>query len=208
MGVDSTALLLRWLHDPDSRDFDLDQLIVITAMTGDEFPDTRPDWDHTCAVEGTFLLPYLCLMREDAPQREHALRELFNALRYMVKTGVSWRYLPNDFPPWASVYQQAHRWLQSRCFEQIAHELWAVGPALAERQPDPSAVIFDARTLQSTPESGGRAGNDGHKKKNGSKLHAAVDPWVTCWPDRHPGGHAGAGPGRRPGRTGAGGDRR
>src|SRR3954453_16251856 len=51
-------------------------------------------------AEWTFLLPYLCLMREDAPQREHPLRELFNAVRYMVKTGVTWRYLPNDFPPW------------------------------------------------------------------------------------------------------------
>jgi transposase len=126
-------------------------------------------------AEWTFLLPYLSLMREDAPQREHPLRELFNALRYMVKTGVTWRYLPNDFPPWTAVYQQARRWLQAGVFERIAHDLRMIGRALAERAPDPSAVIFDARTLQSTPESGGRAGFDGHKKKNGSKIHAAVD---------------------------------
>jgi transposase len=127
-------------------------------------------------AEWTFLLPYLCLMREDAPQREHPLRELFNALRYLVKTGCGWRLLPHDFPPWAAVYQQARRWLDNGCFEQIAHDLRAIGRALAERQPDPSAVIFDGRTLQSTPESGGRAGFDGHKKKNGCKVHAAVDP--------------------------------
>jgi transposase len=126
-------------------------------------------------AEWTFLLPYVSLMREDAPQREYPLRELFNALRYMVKTGVTWRYLPNDFPPWTAVYQQARRWLDRGVFEQIAHDLRMIGRALAERAPDPSAVIFDARTLQSTPESGGRAGFDGHKKKNGSKIHVAVD---------------------------------
>src|SRR6185312_3310450 len=41
--------------------------------------------------------------------------------------------------------------------------------------PDPTAVIMDSRTVQSTPESGGRAGFDGHKKRKGSKIHAAVD---------------------------------
>ncbi len=125
-------------------------------------------------AEWTFLVPYLCLMREDAPQREHSLRELFNALRYMVKTGCTWRFLPHDFPPWTAVYQQARRWLDNGVFEQIAHDLRAIA-RVAERQPDPSAVIFDARTLQSTPESGSRAGFDGHKKKNGSKIHVAVD---------------------------------
>jgi transposase len=126
-------------------------------------------------AEWMFLAPYLTLMREDAPQREHALRDLFNAVRYVVKTGCTWRFLPNDFPPWAAVYQPARRWLDNGVFEQIAHDLRLVVRALAERAPDPSAVIFDARTLQSTPESGDRAGYDGHKKRNGSKVHAAVD---------------------------------
>jgi transposase len=49
--------------------------------------------------EWAYLLPYLTLMREDVPQRGCALRELFNALRYVVKTGCQWRFLPHDFPP-------------------------------------------------------------------------------------------------------------
>lgn len=126
-------------------------------------------------AEWTFLVPYLSLMREDAPQREHPLRELFNAMRYVIKTGCQWRYLPHDFPPWTAVYQQARRWLQAGVFEQIAHELRVIARVLAERSPDPSATIFDARTVQSTPESGERAGYDGHKKKRGSKIHIAVD---------------------------------
>lgn len=56
--------------------------------------------------EWALVAPYLTLMRDDAPQREHDLREVFNGLRWMVRTGSPWRYIPNDFPPWAMVYQQ------------------------------------------------------------------------------------------------------
>ncbi len=126
-------------------------------------------------AEWEFLLPYLTLMREDAPQREHSLRDLFNAIRYVVRTGCQWRFLPHDFPPWTAVYQQARRWMQAGVFEQIAHDLRAIVRFLAERDPEPTATIFDGRTLQSTPESGERAGYDGAKKKKGSKVHAAVD---------------------------------
>jgi transposase len=126
-------------------------------------------------AEWEFLLPYLTLMREDAPQRQHALRDLFNAVRYVVKTGCQWRFLPHDLPPWIAVYQQARRWLQAGVFEDIAHDLRMIARLVAEREAQPSATILDARTLQSTPESGGRAGYDGAKKKNGSKVHIAVD---------------------------------
>lgn len=126
-------------------------------------------------AEWEFLLPYLSLMREDAPQREYPLRDLFNALRYVVRTGCQWRYLPHDLPPWTAVYQQARRWLQAGVFEQIAHDLRVITRFLNERNLEPSAAILDGRTLQSTPESGSRAGYDGAKKKKGSKVHVAVD---------------------------------
>jgi transposase len=126
-------------------------------------------------AEWEFLIPYLTLMREDAPQREHSLREVFNALRYMVKTGCQWDYLPHEFPPWTAVYQQARRWIAAGVFEAITHDLRMILRLVEEREAQPSASILDARTLQSTPESGGRAGFDGAKKKNGSKVHMAVD---------------------------------
>ena len=126
-------------------------------------------------AEWEFLLPYLTLMREDAPQREYELRELFDALRYVVKTGCQWRFLPHDFPPWSAVYQQARRWVEACAFEQAAHDLREMIRLALERGPHPTAVVMDGRTLQSTPESGGRAGFDGHKKKQGSKVHIAVD---------------------------------
>ena len=61
--------------------------------------------------EWAFVAPYLTLMTADAPQRRYELREVFNGLRYVVKTGAPWRWMPNDLPPWAAVYQQAQRWL-------------------------------------------------------------------------------------------------
>jgi transposase len=63
--------------------------------------------------EWDFVVPHLTLMREDAPQREHDLREIFNALRWIVRAGAPWRMIPNDLPPWAAVYQQVQRWISS-----------------------------------------------------------------------------------------------
>jgi transposase len=126
-------------------------------------------------AEWEFIVPYLTLMREDAPQRTHDLREVFNALRYVVKAGCQWRMVPHDLPEWTVVYQQARRWVQAGVFEQMVHDLRAILRLIHDRDPQPSAAILDARTLQSTPESGERAGYDGAKKKNGSKVHVAVD---------------------------------
>ena len=125
--------------------------------------------------EWSFVLPYLTLMTLEAPQRQHDLREVFNALRYLVRSGVPWRYLPGDFPPWHVVYQQAQRWLQAGVFQSMTHDLRALLRMTKGRKAQPSAAIFDSRTLQASCESGHRAGYDGHKRKNGSKVHLAVD---------------------------------
>ena len=125
--------------------------------------------------EWAFCAPYLTLMREDAPQREHSLRELFNGLRWLVRAGCPWRMMPNDLPPWHAVQQQTQRWVRAGCFESLAEDLRVLLRLNVHRADVPSAAILDSRTLQSTPESGARAGFDGHKKRKGSKVHAAVD---------------------------------
>ena len=73
------------------------------------------------------------------------------------------------------VYQQTQRWIAAGCFEALVHDLRAILRLVDGRAPQPTAVVLDGRTLQSTPESGHRAGYDGHKKKRGSKTHVAVD---------------------------------
>src|SRR5581483_5394317 len=83
--------------------------------------------------------------------------------------------MPGDLPPWEAVYQQTQRWLAAGCFEAMVHDLRAVLRLAEGRAAEPTAIILDSRTLQSTPESGHRAGYDGAKRRKGSKVHAAVD---------------------------------
>jgi transposase len=125
--------------------------------------------------EWSFVAPYLTLCREDSPQRDYPLRSVFNALRWLVRSGAHWRMLPHDFPPWPTVYQQTQRWLKARCFETLCCDLRMLVRVYSGREPEPTAGVIDSRTIQSTPESGARAGYDGAKKRKGSKVHAVVD---------------------------------
>src|SRR3954447_25321239 len=105
-------------------------------------------------AEWQFVVPYLCLLPEDAGQRVHDLRDVFDAARWLVRSGSPWRYLPADFPPWQAVYQQPRRWLAAGCFEAVVHDLRAVlrfaaGRDLravlrfaAGRDPEPTAAVL------------------------------------------------------------------
>jgi transposase len=125
--------------------------------------------------EWAFVAPYLTLMTQEAPQREHELREVFNGLRWIVRTGAPWRMMPHDLPPWAAVYQQTQRWLKAGVFEAIVADLRGVLRLAEGRNEQPSATLLESRTLQSSPESGHRAGYDGAKRRKGSKVHLAVE---------------------------------
>ena len=87
--------------------------------------------------EWAFVCPYVCLMREDAPQRVHNLRAVPNALRYLVRAGCPWRLLPNDLPPWQIVHQQATRWLEAGVFEAIVHDLRMILRPIVDRLEQP-----------------------------------------------------------------------
>jgi transposase len=125
--------------------------------------------------EWELVVPHLTLLPEDALQRRYQLRAAFNAARWIAPTGAPWRYLPVDFPPWPAVYQQVRRWIEAGSFEALVHDLRLLLRVLKGRAAQPSAAILDARVLQSSPESGARAGYNGHKRRKGSKVHAAVD---------------------------------
>ena len=92
--------------------------------------------------EWALSAPYLVLMREDAAQRIYTLRSVFNAVRYLVRSGCGWRMLPNDFPPWSTVHQQLQRWIEAERFEMMAHDLRevlrvAAGPRRPTHRRDP-----------------------------------------------------------------------
>lgn len=125
--------------------------------------------------EWALISCYLSLLPEASCQRRHSSREVFNGLRYIVRSGGQWRMLPHDFPPWAAVYQQTRRWLEAGVFDTMTGDLRELLRWAHAKDRDPTACIVDSRTLQSTPESGGRAGFDAAKRRKGTKVHLAVD---------------------------------
>src|ERR671911_850722 len=94
----------------------------------EEKPPREPYPTDVSDEEWAFVAPYLTLMDPEAPQRRHDLREVLNALRWIVRTGAQWRMLPTNFPPWQAVYQQAQRWIAAGGFRgEGAHPRGAGG---------------------------------------------------------------------------------
>lgn len=136
--------------------------------------------------EWHFVMPYLTLMTLEAPQRTHDLREVFNALRWLVRSGVPWRYLPGDFPRWEVAYQQTQRWINAQVFEAIAHDLREVLRQTQSKNAKPSAVIFDSRTLpralcKAHPKVAIVLAAMDTKSNAGLRFTRRLIRWVTCW---------------------------
>jgi transposase len=125
--------------------------------------------------EWAFLAPCLTLMREDAPQRQHSLQELFNGLRFIARTRLQWRYMPHDLPPWPAVYQQTRHWIDADVFTTIIADRRALIRLGDGHAAQPSAIILDSQTLQSTPERGAWPRPTRPDRRRGSKVHLAVD---------------------------------
>jgi transposase len=98
------------------------------------------------------------------------LREVARGLRWIVRTGAQWHWLPHDLPPCYTVSQQTQRWLRAGVFEDPVHDLRAVLRLAAGRAEAPSAALFDARALQSSPESGASCGRTRGNPTGGSVI--------------------------------------
>lgn len=104
----------------------------------------------------------------------HARREILNAILYVVRTGVQWRYLPHDLPPWKTVYDYFDAWKKDGTFERIADALRKKVRAMEDRDEEPTLGILDSSSRQAT-EVGGETGFDAGKKVKGRKRHILVD---------------------------------
>jgi transposase len=132
-------------------------------------------------AEWAFVSWYLTLMTEDAPQRAYAMRDVFDALRWLARTGSPWRCVPGGFPPWEAAYQQTPRWIRAGRFEAIVHDLRATLRRTEGRSEEPSAVILGGRTLRSTVESGDRLVTMDTRRRRAPRSASPSPRWAICW---------------------------
>jgi putative transposase len=124
--------------------------------------------------EWQFLEPLVPAPLTAGRPRKWAMREIINAIFYVLRGGIAWRLLPSDFPPWQTVYRWFAAFRDGCVFEKINHALVMADRERAGRQASPTAAIIDSQSVKTT-ESGGPRGYDAGKKINGRKRHALVD---------------------------------
>ncbi len=156
-------------------------LIRVGAIYSGMSTPHKPYPSDVSEEEWAFAAPYLTLVTATAHHHRRDLRHVFDALRWVINTGAQWRYLPHDFPPWPAVHQHARRWLAAGCLEAMAHDLRELVRVAAGRTASPTAAILDGRTIQSTPESGSRAGYGGPRRRTGSTPPSPWTLWAICW---------------------------
>lgn len=120
------------------------------------------------------LAPLLPPANTRGRTRKHPVREILDAIFYVVRGGCAWRLLPHDFPPWGTVYYWFRRWRLDGLWQRILVALRRATRQKEGREPEPSAAIMDSQSVRIAEESGFNKGYDAGKKVVGRKRHLLV----------------------------------
>ena len=121
--------------------------------------------------EWQILAPFMPPPARTGRPRSWTMREIMNAIFYVLRAGCAWRLLPKDFPPMTTVYGWFLRFRRQGLFETLNHYLVMLDRERGGREPSPSAAVVDSQSV----EAGGPRGYDAGKKIKGRKRHAMVD---------------------------------
>ncbi len=126
-------------------------------------------------AEWTRLQAYLPNLKAEGRPRTHPLRDVLDAIFYVLKSGCQWRLLPHDFPPWSSVYYHFRRFRLNGLWTLILKVLRAAERKRAGKNPQPTAAVMDSQSVKTVEESAHPSGYDAHKNVKGRKRHLLVD---------------------------------